>query len=267
MPKAYFENNNFKLYLGDCIKLLPHFTGEQFDLIFVDPPYRLSNNGFSVYSGHKTIVNKGGWDKSQGLEKDFEFHRTWLKECQRVLKPNGTIWVSGTYHSIHTCGFALQKLGFHILNEIVWYKPNAPYNLSQRFFTASHETLIWAKKNKNAKHRFNYKYVKDANWNEDFLKSPGEQMRSVWAINSVRPEEQKFGKHPTQKPTALLRRIILASTLQGDLVLDPFTGSSTTGLEAYLYGRKFVGIDVNQKYLDLSIKRLNQLKINLQKKN
>lgn len=266
MFKPYYEKQNFKLYLGNSFESLPKFKSESFDMIFADPPYNLSNGGFTVHAGKRVSVNKGKWDKSKGFKDDYEFHYKWIKECKRLLKPNGTFWVSGTYHSIYQCGYALQALGYHILNDITWYKPNASPNLSGRFFTASHETLIWARKNKEAKHYFNYNYMKEGDWKEDFLKNPGKQMRSVWAIGTPKKVEKKFGKHPTQKPVELLKRIVLASTKKGDKILDPFTGSSTTGLVAYLYGRSFVGIDNEKKYLDLSIKRFGELDRNLKRK-
>ncbi|NTW92200.1 MAG: site-specific DNA-methyltransferase, partial [Methanoregulaceae archaeon] len=166
---------------------------------------------------------------------------------------------SGTYHSIYSCGFALQKLGFHLLNDVCWFKPNAPPNLSVRYFTASHETLIWARKNKDSRHTFNYRVLKNGTWPEDELKKPDRQMRTVWSIPSPRHAEKRFGSHPTQKPCALLRRIILACSHEQDLVLDPFTGSSTTGLAALASGRKFIGIDREARYLDLSIARYRDM--------
>ncbi|MCL5676057.1 MAG: site-specific DNA-methyltransferase [Patescibacteria group bacterium] len=259
MIKPYYLKDNFALYLGDCLEIMKQFPEDHFDMIFADPPYNLSNGGFTVHAGRRVSVNKGEWDKSNGLKKDFEFNLEWIRACKRVLKPDGTIWISGTYHSIYKCGFALQVAKFHILNDIAWFKPNASPNLSCRFFTASHETLIWARKDKIGKHTFNYNFMKNGNWPEDQLKKPGLQMRSVWAIGTPKPEEKKFSKHPTQKPLALLERIVLASTNKGDVILDPFTGSSTTGLAAYKYGRKFIGIDTEKQYLDLSIKRFKEL--------
>jgi site-specific DNA-methyltransferase (adenine-specific) len=185
------------------------------------------------------------------------------------LEPHGTIWISGTYHSIYQSGYALQLAGYHILNDIAWYKPNASPNLSCRYFTASHETLLWARKDKKAKHTFNYDAMR--NWENNYqiqcqhnrsveiIHKKGKQMRSVWAILTPKKEEKLFGKHPTQKPIELLKRIIASSTKEGDIVLDPFTGSSTTGLAAHLYDRKFIGIDMEKEYLDLSIKRFKQL--------
>lgn len=230
-------------------------------MILADPPYRLSNGGFTCQAGKRASVNKGKWDASMGIGADFQFHLNWIKACRRVLKPEGTIWISGTYHSIYACGFVLQQAGFHILNDIAWFKPNGSPNLSCRYFTASHETLIWARKDTESKHTFNYKAMRNGSWPGDFIKKPGKQMRSIWAINTPKPREKTFGKHPTQKPIDLLRRIVLASTKKGDLIVDPFTGSSTTGLAAYMYGRRFIGVDTEKKYLDLSIKRFEDLNI------
>jgi site-specific DNA-methyltransferase (adenine-specific) len=253
--KPYFLEGNFILYNADSLKLLEELPENSIDMIFADPPYNLSNGGFSLHAGKRVSVNKGDWDVSKGIKKDFEFHYNWIKACRRVLKPNGTIWISGTYHSIYECGFALQGLGYKILNDISWYKPNASPNLSCRYFTASHENLVWAMKDKKGKHTFNYDIMRNGEWNGDFIKRPNKQMRSVWSINTPNSWEKKFGKHPTQKPFELLKRIILASTKKEDIVLDPFTGSSTTGLVATMFGRKFVGIDTEKRYLDLSRKR------------
>jgi len=266
MLNPYFQKNNFTLFQGDCLEVLKEIDENSVDMIFADPPYFLSSGSFTCQNGKMVSVKKGDWDLSNGTKKNFEFHVKWMKACKRVLKPNGTIWISGTYHSIYQCGVALEVNKFHILNDIAWFKPNASPNLSCRFFTASHETLIWARKEKIAKHTFNYDLMKNGDWSEDQLKKPGLQMRSVWSINTPRPIEKKYGKHPTQKPTDLLKRIVLASSNKGDLILDPFTGSSTTGLVACLYGRKFVGIDTEKQYLDLSIKRFKELDSNLKRK-
>lgn len=260
MQKAYFSKKGFDLYHGDCVKVLEDFPSNYFDMIFADPPYMLSNGGFTVHAGKMVSVNKGDWDRSKGVQNDFGFHMNWIEACRRVLKPNGTIWISGTYHSIYACGFALQLHGYKILNDIAWFKPNASPNLSCRYFTASHETLIWARKDPKGVHIFNYKEMKDGSWHEDdFIKKPNKQMRSVWAVGTPKPIEKMFGKHPTQKPVDLLKRIVLASTNKGAKILDPFTGSSTTGIAASALGRDFVGIDMEKQYLDLSIKRFKAL--------
>ncbi len=257
----YFQSKNFVLYNADCLSILKQLPENSVDMIFADPPYNLSNGGFTVHAGKRVNVHKGDWDVSQGLKKDFEFHIEWIRACRRVLKPEGTLWISGTYHSIYSCGFAVQVEKFHILNDITWFKPNGSPNLSGRYFTASHETLIWARKEKNAKHHSEYKLMKEGAWPEDAMKKPGLQMRSVWSLPTPKKEEKKFGKHPTQKPLDLLRRVVLASTKPGDIVLDPFTGSSTTGIAAAMYGRKFIGIDKDASYLDLSVKRYKDLSI------
>jgi len=257
--KPYFSKNDFVLYKNDSLEFLKQIPENSIDMIFADPPYFLSSGSFTCHNGQMVSVKKGNWDLSNGLKQDFEFHLEWTKACHRVLKPGGTIWISGTYHSIYQCGFALQVNKFHILNDISWFKPNASPNLSCRFFTASHETLIWARKDKKGKHKFNYELMKNSNWPEDFIKKSNLQMRSVWAMYPPKKEEKTFGKHPTQKPIDLLVRIVLASTDEGDVVLDPFTGSSTTGLACVLNNRKFIGIDTEKKYLDLSIKRFEEL--------
>lgn len=263
--KPYYNKPTFTLYNSDCLSLLAQLPENSVDMIFADPPYNLSNGGFTVHAGRMVSVNKGDWDKSKGFKDDYDFHYKWMDACKRVLKPGGTLWVSGTYHSIYQCGHALQSLGYHILNDIAWFKPNASPNLSCRFFTASHETLIWARKDKKAKHIFNYGLMKNGDWPHDSLKKPGLQMRSVWSIGTPKPLEKTFGKHPTQKPVDLLQRIVLSSTNKGDIVVDPFTGSSTTGIAACFHGRKFIGIDTEKKFLDLSIKRFEELERNLKK--
>ena len=256
----YFEDTIFVLYHGDCISILSQLPANSIDMIFADPPYNLSNNGFSLHAGKRVSVNKGAWDKSRGFKDDYNFHYRWLDACQRALKPEGSLWVSGTYHSIYQCGYALQALGYHILNDIAWFKPNGSPNLSCRYFTASHETLIWARKDKKAKHFFNYDLMKNGKWLEDFIKKPNLQMRSVWAIYPPKKSEKKFGKHPTQKPVELLKRIVLASTKLNAVILDPFTGSSTTGIASATIGkRKFIGIDTEKEFLNMSIKRYKEI--------
>ena len=252
------NNKKYQLYLGNCLEKMQEFPDNTFDMIFADPPYMLSNDGISCQNGKMVSVNKGSWDKSKGIENDFEFNKTWLSECRRILKENGTIWVSGTYHNIYSCGFAMQLLGFHILNDISWFKPNASPNLSCRFFTASHESLIWARKNKKASHTFNYENMKNGNFPNDFLKKPNLQMRSVWAIGTPKPNEKTFGKHPTQKPIDLLDRIIISSTNENDLILDPFCGGGTTGVSCIKLGRRFIGIEKEQDFFELSKKRIEQ---------
>jgi len=248
----YYDNPEYSVRLlkGDCISILNLARENSVDMIFADPPYFLSNGGITCHAGKMVSVNKGGWDRSKGVSENHKFTLEWLRACQRVLKPNGTIWVSGTTHIIYSVGFAMQELGYKILNDIIWYKRNAPPNLSCRYFTHSTEVIIWAAKNAKSRHYFNYKLMKDIN--------QGKQMRNVWEISAPLAEEKKFGKHPTQKPVELLRRILLASTREGDLVLDPFCGSSTTGVTAVLLKRKYVGIDLDEEYLSLSKNRIEE---------
>ena len=267
MMKPYYENKNALLFLGDSIEVMQNIPPNSVDLIFADPPYNLSNDGFTCHAGKRVSVNKGKWDVSKGVDEDFEFHSRWIEACKHVLKPDGSLWISGTYHSIYACGFALQKQGWHLVNDICWFKPNAAPNLSCRMFTASHETLIWARKDKKSKHTFNYEKMKHSYWPNDFIKKPEKQMRSVWAIHTPKNEEKKYGKHPTQKPEALLERVITATTKKGDLVLDPFCGSATTGVIAIRNGLSFIGIDLEKKYLDdIAIPRINN-EINNSKEN
>lgn len=260
--QPYFRDNGFELYQADCIEFLRETPDGSVDMIFADPPYNLSKGGFTCHAGKRAPVDKGTWDASRGMDEDFAFHQAWIRESKRVLRDSGSLWVSGTYHSIYACGFALLLSGYHILNDICWYKPNAPPNLSARYFTASHETLIWARKSPKGHHQFNYELVKNGPWEEDTLKRAGKQMRSVWSIATPGASEKRAGRHPTQKPFHLLKRVILASTTAGDLVLDPFTGSSTTGLAAAAFRRRFIGIDTEKEYLDLSVERYRALKEN-----
>ena len=241
----------YTLLHGDMLMALERITDHSIDMIFADPPYNLSNDGFTCQGGRMVSVNKGDWDRSQGPEADFEFHRTWIAACHRKLKPGGTIWISGTYHSVYQCGFALQIGGWHVLNDISWFKPNASPNLSCRMFTASHESLIWARTAKKDKHVFNYQAMKQGDWHErDPIKKDAKQMRSVWSIPLTKKSEKRHGKHPTQKPESLLERVVLSSTNPEDIILDPFCGSGTTGVVALRRGRRFIGIDMDAAYLE-----------------
>ncbi len=262
---VYYDNpeDSIRLLKGDCIEILNQAREESVDMIFADPPYFLSNGGITCHAGKMVSVNKGTWDKSRGIEENHKFNLEWLKACQRVLKPDGTIWVSGTTHIIYSIGFAMQELGYKILNDIIWYKRNAPPNLSCRYFTHSTEIVLWAAKSHKSKHFFNYKLMKEFNSGKQMRNlwqfteaEEAQRVDNVWTISAPLADEKHFGKHPTQKPVELLRRIILASTKEGDLALDPFCGSSTTGVVAVLLNRKYVGIDMEEGYLVLSRKRL-----------
>ncbi len=258
--KPFFEKPRFTLYHADCLDVLGQLPENSVDMVFADPPYFLSSGTFTCQNGRMVPVKKADWDLSKGMEADFEFQRAWIGAVRRVLKPEGTLWVSGTYHSIYQCGMAIQLAGFKILNDISWFKPNASPNLSCRYFTASHETLLWARRFQEGKHMFNYQEMKFGDWKEDSLKREGRQMRTVWSIPTPRASEKVHGSHPTQKPLALLTRIVTACTKVGDMVLDPFAGSSTTGLAACSLGRQFVGIDTEEEYLEMSVRRYLEMK-------
>lgn len=253
LHNPYFENSlaSVKFYQGDCLRLLESIPDEAVDTIFADPPYFLSNGGITCHAGKMVSVNKGAWDKSKGPQKDHLFNLAWLSQCQRILKPNGTLWVSGTSHIIHSVGYAMQCLGYKLLNDITWVKKNPPPNLSCRYFTHSTETIIWSSKNADSKHRFNYDLMKTI--------AGGKQMKSVWLMDTPSKQEKQFGKHPAQKPVALLERILLASTVEQNLVLDPFMGSGTTALAAIRLKRKFRGIELDSRCLDIAIKRVNEI--------
>jgi site-specific DNA-methyltransferase (adenine-specific) len=258
--KPFYSSKNSIIYNQDCLNVLSRINENSVDMIFADPPYMLSNNGFTCQNGKMVNVNKGKWDKSKGFEEDTQFHDAWITACKKVLKPEGTIWISGTYHSIYQCGYLLQKNGFHILNDIAWFKPNAAPNLSCRVFTASHETLLWARKDKKAKHTFNYDEMKNGSFPEDKMKKENTQMRSVWSIPTPKNGEKEFGKHPTQKPLDLLVRIIKASTNSGDIILDPFNGGGTTGVATLLAGnRYYIGTEIDTQYCELTVKRFLQI--------
>ncbi|AGF57807.1 site-specific DNA-methyltransferase (adenine-specific) [Clostridium saccharoperbutylacetonicum] len=246
--KYYYNDENIKLIYGDTTKILKKLQEKSVDMIFSDPPYFLSNDGITCSNGKMVSVNKGEWDKSKGFKNDVHFHKKWIKACDRVLKEDGSIWISGTYHCIHQIAYILLSMGYYIINEVTWYKTNAAPNLGCRCLTASHETLIWAKKSKKEKHTFNYEIAKQLN--------AGKQMRSVWEISTTPKSEKMFGKHPTQKPLKLLERIIKISTNEEDVILDPFCGSSSTGVGAVSNNRKYIGIDISEEYLELSKKRL-----------
>jgi site-specific DNA-methyltransferase (adenine-specific) len=240
------------LYHGNCLELLDaiaaKYSDGRFDMIFADPPYFLSNGGITCHAGKMVKVDKGDWDKSRGPELNHEFNLEWLRRCQRVLKPNGSIWVTGTLHVIFSVGYAMQQLGMKLLNDIAWEKPNPPPNLSCRYLTHSTETVLWAAKTGKSKHTFNYDRMREING--------GKQMKTVWTMTSPSSDEKALGKHPTQKPVALVERCLLASTNEGDTVLDPFLGGGTTAVAALRRGRHCVGIEADANHVKLSIARV-----------
>lgn len=246
--KYYYEENDFKLIYGDSLKILRNIEPKSIDMIFADPPYFLSNDGISCSGGKMVSVNKGEWDKSISLEEKHKFNRKWIKLCYRLLKDNGTIWISGTMHNIYSIGMALEQEGFKIINNIIWKKLNPPPNISCRYFVHSTETILWAKKDiKGVKHKFNYSLMKELNG--------GKQMKDVWESSLTKPSEKKYGKHSTQKPEGILEKIILSSTDEHDLILDPFNGSGTTGIVASRLNRKYIGIEKEKEFLDLTVRR------------
>jgi site-specific DNA-methyltransferase (adenine-specific) len=235
------------VYLADCVELMRLMPAGSVDVVFADPPYRLSGGGVTVSGGRLVPVDKGSWDRSLGsFEKDHGFNVRWLREARRVLKPDGTLWVSGTHHIIFSLGFALQSLGFRIINDLIWVKTDPPPNARHTAFTHAHETLIWASKGRG--HTFNYDLVNGPD--------PTSQVSSVWRIPAVPKGEKLHGRHPTQKPLRLVRRALLASTREGDLVFDPFCGSGTSGVGAKELGRFFVGAELERGFCELAGRRI-----------
>ena len=246
-------SDDFKLFNGDCFNILPKFKGE-FDLIFADPPYFLSNDGLSIQNGQIVSVNKGEWDKSYGIDEIDKFNLRWLALAKDTLTDNGSVMISGTYHNIFSIGRALQKLDYKILNVITWQKTNPPPNFSCRYLTHSTEQIIWARKSEKFKHIFNYELMKKLN--------DDKQMKDVWSFPAIAQWEKACGKHPTQKPLSLLIRLILMASNENSVICDPFAGSSTTGIAANLLGRKFVGIEKEREFIEISINRKSELDAN-----
>lgn len=249
-PYYTSPSKDFLLANGDSFKLLKEFDFK-FDMIFADPPYFLSNGGISLQSGKVVSVDKGEWDKGMSQDEVMAFNMEWLRLCRDKLKDNGSIWISGTYHNIFSVAHSLTFLGYKILNVVTWEKTNPPVNISCRYFKYSTEFIIWARKMKKVPHKFNYELMKELNG--------GKQMTDVWRMPAIGRWEKTCGKHPTQKPLRLLVRIILATTSQGDWILDPFSGSSTTGIAANLCGRRFAGIEQEEAYCRLSKARREEI--------
>lgn len=245
------QDGKSNLSLGDSLAWMQALPPDSIDCIWTDPPYLLSNDGITCIAGKMVKVNKGEWDRSRGVDLDHEFNRTWLAACHRVLKPSGAIWVSGTLHVYLSVGMAMQQLGFRILNDIVWEKPAPPPNLGCRCFTHSTEILLWATKAKKGgkdRHKFNYEAMK--------MENGGKQMKNVWRFHTPTTDEKLHGKHPTQKPTSIIARCLRATTDHGDIVLDPFTGSGSTGVAALKLGRHFLGCEQDKAYAQLAASRL-----------
>ena len=250
--KAFYvsQRKDFTLIKGDSFSAMPDFDFK-FDMIFADPPYFLSNGGISLQSGKVVCVDKGEWDKGKTPEEMRKWNMQWLGLCREKLKENGSIWISGTYHNIFSVADCLTQLGYRILNVITWQKTNPPVNISCRFFTYSTEFVIWARKSKKVAHKFNYDVMKRLN--------DGKQMTDVWRLPAIGRWEKSCGKHPTQKPLALLTRIILACTDEGDWVFDPFSGSGTTGIAANLCKRRFCGIEREEEFCRMAMARREEI--------
>lgn len=250
--KPFFksESHDFNLLCGDTFELLPQFNFH-FDMIFADPPYFLSNGGISIQSGEVVSVNKGDWDKGLSPEEMNDFNLRWISLCRDKLKDNGTIWISGTYHNIFSVANALTALGFKILNVVTWAKTNPPPNVSCRYFTYSTEFIIWARKKEKVAHYYNYELMKHINGEK--------QMRDVWNLPAIAQWEKSCGKHPTQKPLCVLSRIIMASTKPGAWILDPFAGSSTTGIASNLLGRRYLGIEREEGFALMGRRRREEI--------
>lgn len=243
--QPYFcsEDKQFTLYHGDSMETVRELS-EQFDMIFADPPYFLSTgNGRVNINGQYIKFDKGGWDRVRSTSEKDEFNKCWLSACREKLKENGTIWISGTYHNIFSVARCMEELGFCILNVVCWQKPDPPMSLTDKRLNFSSEYIIWASKKSSSNHFFNKELLQAING--------GTPMQDVWTLPAAGKWEKKCGKHPTQKPLRLLYRIILASTKEGDSILDPFAGSCTTGVSANLLGRRFVGIDQSVDFLEL----------------
>lgn len=250
--EEYYKSpaNDFTLIQGDCVETLSKFRFD-FDMVFADPPYFLSGGGISYQSGKVVCVDKGEWDKPKTREEMDAFNLRWLAACREHMKENATIWISGTHHNIFSVQQQLQRLGFKILNVITWAKTNPPPNISCRYFTYSTEFIIWARKSPKVAHYFNYDLMKRLNGNK--------QMTDVWNLPAIGRWEKSCGKHPTQKPLGVLARLIQASTEPGAWVLDPFSGSATTGIAANLLGRRFLGLEVEGEFLAMSRARREEL--------
>ena len=249
-PLYQTENKEFTLYHGDTMEFIG-YIGKKVDMIFADPPYFLSKNISTCINGTWKSFEKGEWDRVTSLENINAFNKKWLSECRNVLKEDGTIFVTGTYHNIFSVATCMVELGYKILNIIVWQKSDAKPTLSRNYFNFTTEYIVWARKNEKVSHYFNCDLMEQLNG--------GARMSDVWRIPFLASWELKCGKHPTQKPLRLLYRIILSSTREGDTILDPVAGSCTTGIAANLLDRKFIGIDQSLDYLMYGVRRKQEI--------
>ena len=236
------SNKGIILKKGECVSILKGMPNKSVDMIFADPPYNLSGkNHITCINGRKVNCNKGIWDMVEDIDK---FNYDWIKECMRVLKDDGTIWISGTLHNHPSVGFLLKKMGYWLINDIVWFKPNAPPQLQPNRLAPSTEIIWLASKTK--KYYFDYEKAKELN--------EGKQMRNLWTITAKR----HITIHPTEKPEELLERIILLGSKEGDTILDPFMGSGTTGAVAQKLGRKFIGIEIDDEFFNIAENRIKK---------
>lgn len=263
MPKQIqdIESITDSILQGDCVEILKEIPDSSVDLIFADPPYRMQTEGELLRTdGTKFSGVDDKWDSFDSDEEYDNFSREWLAECKRVLKPNGSIWVIGSFQNIYRLGYIMSKLGYWIINDIIWAKPNAVPNFAGTRFQNAHETLLWCVKNKKSKYTFNYKTMKYLN--------KGKQDKSIWnigiCIGDERLKDEKGKKiHSTQKPEKLLYKIILSSSKEQDIVLDPFFGTGTTGAVAKQLNRRYIGIEKEQPYIDAAKKRIAATKQSL----
>jgi len=263
MREPYYEEKGIKLYLGDNNEIMKEMyeEGIRFDTIFADPPYFLSTkDGITFINGKVTVCDKGDWDQKIPFEEQMTFHKLWLNNCLLLMKDHSSIWISGTYHNIFKIGYIVQEKGLKVLNDVIWYKCNASPNITCRFLTHSHETLLWIKQNNDVPHIFNYKIAKAWSDERDILKERGKQMRDVWSIYIVPGAEKEIGSHPTQKPIDLLVRLLMISIKFSHSILDPFNGGGTSAIACRLLGVDYSGIDIDEECLELTIKKLKDVK-------
>ncbi|MHC5268421.1 DNA-methyltransferase [Enterococcus sp. LJL98] len=246
-----YEDNLITLIQANTLEKLKEFDDNSIDVIMTDPPFFLSNGGITCQNGKMVSVDKGEWDKLESMSME-EFYTKILLEFKRILKKDGSLWLFGTMHNIYTLGYLLNKFEFKIMNNITWQKTNPAPNLGCRMFTHSTETILWAKQNRKSKHYFNYRLMKEQNG--------GKQMKDVWTTSTTRKSEKVHGKHPTQKPLEIMERMIEASTNEESIILDPFVGSGTTLIAAKKLKRRAIGIDIEQDFLEIAVKRIEDIK-------
>lgn len=251
---------------GECVEEMRRIPSDSIDLIIADPPYNLSKGGTWKWDNSVHLRGMGGnWNKvmegwdDYSLEAYISFTKEWLAEAKRILKPTGSMWIFGTYHNIGIINVICQMLDIEIINEVIWYKKNAFPNLAGRRLTASHETILWCNKGtKKREYYFDYEYSKSGDFSYDTLKAPGKQMRTVWDIsNNKEKEELAYGKHPTQKPIRILKRLIKLSSKEGDVMLTPFAGAGSECVAAKATGRQYIGIEVDEEYCKIAQERLD----------